>query len=381
MTYQQINILDIQTKSLKFSKIEDIPTLCTEPDSSQVAMSVNNDLFYKKQKTLHNPIKKFTSMKIRCEYDDISVFVETLDIFEKKDYIIIKKIKSSGRKASYIVKNKVGEKFFFKAKLKDFMNDNEILVYKNIKKYPHQNINKIISILQTDKMILVISEYLDGFDMSQGKYYEYYDDDIMKIFIESLHGLQHLHLHEIIHGDIKPANIMIIPYKQKHDLHAFRTLSNGSHEGIEIKNLCRLKSDSVKYMPIIIDFDLSRLSADKYVNKSSGSKGFVPPEVHRGIISTKSDIWSLGMTFYYFIFRDKIKCNKVTEIIEDEYIDISFIVKNSFNSNSYEDKTLTDAQLKDLRKCFGSFDTILTNMLDKDMNKRKNVCELLELIM
>lgn len=232
---------------------------------------------------------------LKYEHSDILNKVLLLNIM--KEYNILKSLKISNRKGSFIVSStKQNKKMFMKVKLKDFLSRNEIEIYKKIKKNPHRNVNKIYNIYLSNIFIIIISEYIEGYDMSKLEYNKNCDNNLDNIFLESLNGISHLHSLDIIHGDIKPENIMI----------------------------------DTNNIPIIIDFDLSRLTSEIKINKSCGSIGFIPPEIHHGMIDKKSDIWALAMTFYYYIFKDKIN-DDIQNTETNEYFDISFLNMNLLN--------------------------------------------------
>jgi serine/threonine protein kinase len=231
--------------------------------------------------------------KLKYEFSNITRLVKSLNMMNS-NYSILKTVHTTNKKGSYVITNATGKKFFLKAKLKDFVSKNELEIYKKIKKYSHKNINKINAIYETSSFILVISEFLEGFDMSDSRYAKIYENDLNNIFVQSLDGLFHLHSIGISHCDIKPANIMI-------------------------------NTSSKTYFPVIIDFDLARFIDDCIVNKSYGSTGFISPEVHCGQINSKTDEWSLAMSFYLHIFKDILSKKDFREIETSEYSDVSFM--------------------------------------------------------
>jgi serine/threonine protein kinase len=240
-----------------------------------------------------------TQTKIKYEISDITKLVKNLDIMETT-YNIISLLKISHKKAVYIVKNNFGDNFILKVKLKDFVKDDELIVYKYIKKNPHKNVNKIIHIFETKKLIILILEYIDGNSLSfltnENDYDYIYNNKLDMIFEQTSHGLSHLHSLGIIHGDIKSSHIYI---------------------------------ENKTFRPILIDFDFAKKISTNKLSKLSknmnkfiiihskknnfftkikpvGTKGFIAPECYSGILNKKSDIWGLAMSFYIFIFRNTI---------------------------------------------------------------------------
>jgi len=229
---------------------------------------------------LHKQTKNVYPIKLSYEYTNITELVRSLKLF-KSEYKILEAIHVTHTKGVYAVVNNTGKKFFMKAKLKNFMSDNDLAIYKLLKKNPHPNVNSIEFIYSTEKFILILAEFLEGSDMSIKSYRKHYENNLMNIFEVTLHGLSHLHSIGIIHCDVKLANIMIVPIKDE-------------------------LTTNVNYVPIIVDFDCSRLMEDCKVNRCIGTVGCIAPEIANGIVSKKSDLWELGMVFYYFIFGN---CN------------------------------------------------------------------------
>ena len=115
------------------------------------------------------------------EFPDIPKMVMSLDLF-KTNFKIIKTICHTTKKGAFIIVDKSNTKYFLKVKLVDFLNENEIDIYKKLKKYPHKNINTIKFIYQTKKFLLVISEYLDGYVLSEQLCRSLYDENLFDIF-------------------------------------------------------------------------------------------------------------------------------------------------------------------------------------------------------
>ncbi|MEM9589066.1 MAG: protein kinase, partial [Planctomycetota bacterium] len=87
-------------------------------------------------------------------------------------------------------------------------------------------------------------------------------------------GLAHSHAGGILHGDLKPANVLI-------------------------------RSDGE---PALLDFNLARTTGQSSVNRFGGTLGYMPPETQRALLSAappeamiESDIYSLGVMLYQFV--------------------------------------------------------------------------------
>jgi serine/threonine protein kinase len=104
-----------------------------------------------------------------------------------------------------------------------------------------------------------LREWLDDIDFDEPIEWK----KIIGIFIQIFSGIAHLHRHLIYHGDIKPANIMIVE------------LDDGT---IEIK---------------LVDFGAS----SHFVSiKATGSPLYFSPEIaHKQGIDGSSDLWAIGL--------------------------------------------------------------------------------------
>lgn len=229
--------------------------------------------------------KTANKIKINYEFANITNLIKELDIF-KTEYKIIEEIRVTNTKGVYVA-TKNNKKYFVKAKLKDFMSDNDLEVYKLLKKNPHPNVNVIDAIYVTKNFILIFAEFLEGCDMSVKEFRKCYENNLPEIFKNTLYGLSHINTSGIIHCDMKLENIMIVPK--------------------QINN-------AIQYTPVIVDFDCSRLINDCKVNKCIGTIGSIAPEISSGIVSPKSDLWEIGMAFFYFIFG-------TTDTVTDESSD------------------------------------------------------------
>jgi serine/threonine protein kinase len=109
--------------------------------------------------------------------------------------------------------------------------------------------------------------------------------DIMLILHNICLGVEYLHSRNIVHGDIKPSNILIF-------------------------------KDNKKYVAKLSDFSLSGLCFDRINNKYAYTIGYRAPEVElKGSYDFKADIWALGQTF-------KKAQDKFPELKDKKFMDL-----------------------------------------------------------
>lgn len=122
-------------------------------------------------------------------------------------------------------------------------------------------------------------EYADGGDLSGQKSIS--PREFYSISSSVCRALEYIHNQDLVHGDIKPSNILI--------------------------------DSSGKFR--LVDFGLSFITGDKTA-RSSGSAAFVSPEViDKNAATNRSDIYSLGLLFYELIFGKPLYEGSAGEII------------------------------------------------------------------
>jgi len=195
-----------------------------------------------------------------------------------KQYRILKLIAEGNVCKIYLAEHIfLGNKVAFKILLSHFEKDNEIKHlflngYKLISQIEHPNVIKVLEIIEND-CIAVVLEYLDG--QSLKNYISNNNNltlnEITNVFTKVLDTVQFLHAKNIIHRDITPSNIFLIP------------------------DFSNIK---------IIDFNISFhfQNSQVFENKKIGTPFYMSPEqISSGVIDYRSDIYSIGISMYYSI--------------------------------------------------------------------------------
>lgn len=129
----------------------------------------------------------------------------------------------------------------------------------------HPNILKLFDVIQKNKNEqYLILEYCNGGELKEVLMSDDHTMD-MDFFNQFMNGLEYLHLHRIVHRDIKPQNILI-------------------------------HNNTLK----ISDFGFAKLyEQDELIQTHCGTPLYMAPEIiHHHEYNTKSDIWSVGVILY-----------------------------------------------------------------------------------
>jgi serine/threonine protein kinase len=139
----------------------------------------------------------------------------------------------------------------------------------------HINIATIYAIEEVNDEIFIAMEYIDGQELKEKISQGQVDiEESIKIAIQIAEGLNAAHKKDIIHRDIKSANIML------------------TNEG-QVK---------------IMDFGLAKIRGGAQLTKEQstlGTAAYMSPEQTRGEeIDQRTDIWSLGVVMYEMLTCD-----------------------------------------------------------------------------
>jgi len=242
-----------------------------------------------------------------------------MDKYTKEKYHLIRKLGEGAFGSVFLVKRKDNDKelalkkIVIKETKKEPLEmklekaNSEINILKDIAK-PECNPNLSCyldhTIIKTGKnaFIYLEMEFIDGYNIDQyiAPFLEENHEILLKlvyILIKSIClGLKSIHDKNILHQDIKPENIIV---------------------------------DKNTNIPILVDFGLSCITKEKGEDncifdkccKSGGTVEYMAPErifAESKVGYPKSDVWSLGATVYYIIFRKHIRDPGMIQIAKIE---------------------------------------------------------------
>ena len=162
---------------------------------------------------------------------------------------------------------------------KSFMSELVIIAHLN-----HPSIPKFYGLVNEDKNISLVTEYIKGDTLDNLKFFDLSYDIKMKIIKDIGNVLEYMHVNHIIHRDLKPGNIII---------------------------------DS-NYNTYLIDYGIAKILANKknVMTSTKGTLNYLAPESFEvknlteneeviSIVSQKVDVWAFGCLISY-IFSGEI---------------------------------------------------------------------------
>lgn len=266
-------------------------------------------------------------------------------------YTVTFPIKKGKYADTYRVCDDTGKKFFLKlinlAKLSDQQIEGltaSITELELVDTLKHPNIMHAVDkgeiVLDGQKFAYMVCNYIIGETVyekvTREKHCTVYD--IKQIATGVLNGLKYLHKSEepIIHNEITPRNIML-------DMS---------------KNV---------FVPVIIDFGhAQKLTADNTKFYIEGLNPFyLAPEMFRGVYSTRTDLYSVGVMMYYLLFG-----------IQPWYVDLSKIDEENRAQAILEERK-SPLKVPDINifELDDNFLNIIAKSLEQDVDKRFHSAE------
>ena len=175
----------------------------------------------------------------------------------------------------------------------------EIDIFKMLQNVIHPNVIKCVDLYEYECQIFFVYEFIASGDLRKISkelklFPQFYTINIiLKLSMQMIEGIKVLHKYGVIHRDIKTTN-MVIDIQPGSDF-------NHMKFGLDT-DLSNIGNGVLK----IIDFGLSRiLGKYEYSNDPYGSLCFKAPELIEHLpYDFKVDIWAIGVTIYYLVYKE-----------------------------------------------------------------------------
>jgi calcium-dependent protein kinase len=239
---------------------------------------------------------------------------------------------------------------------------NEINILKSL---DHPNIIKVYEYFDYKDKIYIINELApDGnlFELLKEKK-KLYEPLALKILHQILSSVCYLHSENVVHGDIKPENIMIDNYHNCQFSNK-KTPSANDLKGFDIK---------------LIDFGTSKVySKEGIFDKLVGTSFYVAPEVILGSYHRQCDLWSCGIVLYVMLSGDlpfyANEDQEVFEMIKNQKIDFKLREFTDISSESMKLlKSLLEKDPLERITADNALNHECFNMLNKLEKKEKDI--------
>jgi hypothetical protein len=156
----------------------------------------------------------------------------------------------------------------------------------------HPNVAEVydFGVIEGSRDVFFTSEFIDGqdlFQFSEGLT----EEGLVRLLVQVCRGLDYIHSRQLIHYDIKPSNILVIP-----------------GEVPQVK---------------LIDFGLAAEQVDDALGIIKGTVSYLAPEVARHLpVDHRADLYSLGVTIFHCMtrvlpFRGETNLDVVRKVVSD----------------------------------------------------------------
>ena len=200
----------------------------------------------------------------------------------------------------------------------------------------HPNIIGLIDYFEDKKSIYLVTEYCAGGDILSfiEKNHEVSEKTAARIVRKIAEGIKYLNFFGIVHRDIKPENIL---FSQENDIKSLKIIDLG---------VCQT------------------LTYGQMANEPIGTNGYISPEIYmHKEYNFKTDIWSLGIILYLLITQGMLP-------FDNDNMDNKVIGKKViYLQQEYPEEYFG--------KCSVALENLLDKMLEKNMEKRIDIINLL----
>ena len=253
----------------------------------------------------------------------------------------------------------------------------EIDIFKLLQNLQHPNIVQCIDLYEYESQIFFVYEYVSGGDLRKickelKLFPQYYTiNTILKFSMQMIEGVKVLHKYGIIHRDIKTTNMVV-------DIIGGGKANNNSGWEIDYANI---DNAIIK----AIDFGLSRILG-KYEksNDPYGSLCFKAPElIKHEPYDFKVDVWAIGITIYYLVYKELPFEKGTKEDIKFEILQENpAFPRNNFmlnpNHNNYYDGTNKIKKLNNISLKSSILYSLIKDCLEKNPEERLSIEQLSE---
>ena len=272
-----------------------------------------------------------------------------------ENYILLERVSSSDFSEVFKSKHKITnelfaikvvsfEKFTDNPKYQEQISD-ELRALKILDNFPH--IVKFIKLLKTKNNVYLVYEYCEGGTLQEyeEKHKILNETEALDLFKQLVEGIYFIHSKKIIHGDLKPSNLLF--------------------KGKELK---------------IVDFGFFNFTSNENKNKTDlskylmGSPIYMAPELFdNSQITEKSDMYAIGVILYEMLFGmapfEEKGLDDLIERLRNHYF-LNFPKENN-NINIETENLLRKLLDKDPANRYSSLE--LYEYLKNPMNNDKNV--------
>jgi tetratricopeptide (TPR) repeat protein len=171
---------------------------------------------------------------------------------------------------------------------------------RTLAKLQHENIVRLVDVGSIDGRLYFTMEWLDGDPLASGGIGVRLELEgihaLLELTLEVLAALEYIHGHGVVHGDLKPANVFVLP---------------GSQADGRPPRGTRQRPDGSSTRPLVklLDFGLARSvrhrggdDLGQQQPTGGGTPLYMAPEQLQGrAIDARSDLYSLGAVLYHVI--------------------------------------------------------------------------------
>jgi len=168
----------------------------------------------------------------------------------------------------------------------------------HLRSLDHPNIVKLYEAYEDKNYVYLVMDFCSGGDLQSavhkrlregvGPFMENFVRDVLK---QILMAIAHVHSHGIVHMDLKSANIMLTPNKS--------TLPPSRMAGADPTLVPAMQRPHV----MVIDLGVAQIfrPGNFKNNQPMGTPATMAPEIWRGEITPKADVFSIGVVFFELI--------------------------------------------------------------------------------